>query len=95
MRLIVIALTLFGFWLILSGYYTTWLVSSGIVLAVATTLFCLFKGITDVESFPIERVPRALLYWPWLGWQMILSALSVSRIIVDPNLPISPTMRRP
>ncbi|MCL5778874.1 Na+/H+ antiporter subunit E [Limibaculum sp. FT325] len=92
MRLILITLTLFGYWLLLSGHYDTWLVASGGVLAVAVVLFSLFKGITDVESFPIERLPRAMIYWPWLGWQMILSALNVTRIILDPKLPISPTM---
>ncbi|MBK0398078.1 Na+/H+ antiporter subunit E [Limibaculum sp. M0105] len=92
MRLILITLTLFGYWLLLSGHYETWLVVSGGVLAVAVVLFSLFKGITDVESFPMERLPRAALYWPWLGWQMALSAINVSRIILDPKLPISPTM---
>ncbi|MDT8345595.1 MAG: Na+/H+ antiporter subunit E [Thermohalobaculum sp.] len=92
MRLILIALTLFGYWMLLSGHDELWLVASGGVLSVAVVLFLLFKDIIDVESFPIERLPRAMIYWPWLGWQMILSALNVSRIILDPRLPISPTM---
>ncbi|HSG57499.1 MAG TPA: Na+/H+ antiporter subunit E, partial [Paracoccaceae bacterium] len=94
MRLVLISVTLFGYWLLLSGHYDMWLVASGGVLAVAVVLFSLFKGITDVESFPVERLPRAVIYWPWLGWQMALSALNVSRIILDPRLPISPTMAK-
>jgi multicomponent Na+:H+ antiporter subunit E len=62
------------------------------VLSVAVVAFCLFKGITDEEGFPIEKLPRALIYWPWLGWQMVLSALNVARLILNPKLPISPTM---
>ena len=92
MRLILMTLTLFGYWLLLSGHYDTWLVASGGVLSVAVVIFCLFKGILDAESFPAERLARAALFWPWLGWQMALSALNVARIIVDPRLPISPTM---
>ena len=92
MRLVAISVTLFIYWLALSGHYETWLVVSGAVLSVLVVAFCLFKGITDEEGFPIEKLPRALLYWPWLGWRMALSALNVARLILHPRLPISPTM---
>ncbi|MHA1529231.1 MAG: Na+/H+ antiporter subunit E [Alphaproteobacteria bacterium] len=92
MRLGLISVTLFVFWLLLSGHYETWLVVSGAALAVLVVAFCLFKGITDEEGFPIEKLPRALVYWPWLGWQMMLSGLNVTRLILNPALPISPTM---
>lgn len=94
MRLVLITVTLFAYWLLLSGHYDAWLVISGAVLSVAVVAFCHFKGITDEEGFPVEELPRGLIYWPWLGWQMVLSALNVSRIILDPRLPISPTMIR-
>ena len=92
MRLVMISVTLFAYWLLLSGHSETWLVVSGAVLSVLVGAFCLFTGITDEEGFPIEKVPRALLYWPWLGWRMVLSALNVTRLILHPRLPISPTM---
>ena len=92
MRLVLISITLFGYWLLLSGHYTPWLVISGGVLSIVVVAFCLFKGITDDEGFPIEKLPRALIYWPWLGWQIVLSALNVTRLILHPRLPISPTM---
>lgn len=91
-RLILVTLALFGYWLLLSGHYSTWLVASGAVLSVAVVAFCVMKGVTDLEGFPFERLPRAIVYWPWLGWQMVLSALNVARIIVTPSLPITPTM---
>ncbi|MEM1382935.1 MAG: Na+/H+ antiporter subunit E [Pseudomonadota bacterium] len=94
MRLVLISATLFGYWLLLSGVYKPWLVISGAVLSVAVVAFCLLKGLTDEEGFPVEKMPRAFLYWPWLGWQMVRSALNVSRIILNPDLPISPTMVR-
>jgi multicomponent Na+:H+ antiporter subunit E len=31
-------------------------------------------------------------YWPWLAWQIVLANLDVTRRILDPKLPISPTM---
>ena len=92
MRLVLISVTLFAYWLLLSGRDEAWLVVSGGVLSVVVVGFCLLKGITDEEGFPIEKLPRALLYWPWLAGQMVLSALNVSKLILHPRLPISPTM---
>jgi multicomponent Na+:H+ antiporter subunit E len=37
---------------------------------------------------------RVLLYWPWLAKEIVKSAWGVSRIIVDPRLPISPRLVR-
>lgn len=92
MRLILIVIALFAYWLMLSGHYETWLVASGAVLSVAVVVFCWSKGITDAEGFPVGRIPRGLIYWPWLIVQIVLSALRVSRLILAPSLPISPTL---
>lgn len=94
LRLILIAVTLYVYWLLLSGHYTLWLVVSGAVLTVAVVAFTYAKGIIDAEGFPVERVGGGLAYWPWLAWQIVLSALRVTRIILDPRLPISPSMVR-
>ncbi|MBY8974857.1 Na+/H+ antiporter subunit E [Rhodobacteraceae bacterium NNCM2] len=93
MRLFLISATLFGFWLLMSGEWEhEWLIWAGAILSVAVVGFCLMKGLTDEEGFPIEKLPRAMLFWPWLIWQIVLSALSVTRIILSPSLPISPRM---
>ena len=92
MRLILIVVTLYGFWLALSGHYNLWFNTSGFLLAVAVLAFCWIKGISDAEGFPIGLVPRGLLYWPWLLVQIVKSGLRVTRLILDPRLPISPTL---
>lgn len=94
MRLVVLFGVLFGYWLALSGHYDTWFVASGAVLTAAVVLFAWKKGIADAEGFPIGLVGRGLIYWPWLLWQIVLSALRVTRLILDPRLPISPTLVR-
>lgn len=94
MRLILIAITLFVYWLLLSGHYEPWLVVSGGVIAVAVVAFSLLKGITDEEGFPLEKLPRAAVYMPWLAVQIVRASLNVSRLILDPRLPISPSMVR-
>jgi len=93
-RLALIALTLFAFWLLLSGNYKTWLVLSGAGASVAVVWFAHKKGVIDPEGFPFEKLGTGLRYWPWLLKEIALSAWNVSRIILDPKLPISPTMVR-
>lgn len=93
MRAILIAFTIFAFWLLMSGEWEhEWLIWSGAALSIAVTGFSLFKGLTDEEGFPVEKLPRAIVFWPWLIWQIWLSALNVTRIVLDPKLPISPRM---
>jgi len=88
------ASVLFLFWLILSGIYTPFLLMSGAVAAIGVALFCKRLKIIDKEGQPIYLLFAAMTYWPWLVWQIVLSALSLSRIIVSPNLSISPTLLR-
>ena len=94
MRLASIALAMFVYWLLLSGHFEPWLVASGAVVAVAVALFGLRMGYADEEGHPVGLIPRGLVYWPWLVKEMVMSALNVSRLILDPKLPISPTLIR-
>lgn len=92
MRLVLIVGALFAYWLALSGHYDLWFVASGFVLAVAVVAFCWIKGISDAEGFPVGLIPRGLVYWPWLLVEILKSGWRVTRIIIDPRLPISPTL---
>lgn len=93
MRQVISVIVLFGYWVVLSGFLDVpWLMISGAVLSVAVIVFCTAKGVTDREGFPIGLVPRGLIYWPWLVMQIVLSALRVTRLILAPGLPISPTL---
>lgn len=88
------SIVLLVFWLVLSGIYTTFLVSMGVLSAVAIALLATRMGVADEEGLPLQLAPSALTYWPWLVWQIILSALNVTKIILNPSLPISPTLTR-
>lgn len=94
MRLIALATLLFAFWLLLSGHYTAWLIGSGAVVALIVALFAHYARVDDEEGFPIERIIGGLGYWPWLVKEITKSALSVTRIILDPRLPVSPRFVR-
>jgi len=50
--------------------------------------------VVDHEGHPIHLGVRALVYWPWLLKEIAKSAWEVSKIILNPRLPISPTLVR-
>lgn len=92
MRYISLALVLFGFWLALSGHYTVFLTSMGAVCVIVCVMVAGRMGIIDAEGHPIAMLPRTLTYYPWLGWEIVKSSVSVAKIVLSPSLPISPTM---
>ena len=89
-----LAIILFLFWLALSGHYTPFLLGIGVIVCAGTVLLAARLNANDAEGHPLELLPAGLLYWPWLIAEIIKSAWNVTRIIIDPKLPISPTMTR-
>jgi multicomponent Na+:H+ antiporter subunit E len=85
---------LYLFWLLLSGFFTPFLLSAGVGSAIAVVWFAQRMDVVDDEGHPIHLGPKALLYWPWLLKEIVKSAWDVSKIILHPKLPISPTLVR-
>ena len=89
-----IGLVLFSFWLVLSGHYTMITVPAGIFSVLGVVALSRRMGIADEEGHPIHLVPRTLTYWPWLALETAKSTWDVTKIILHPKLPISPTLIR-
>jgi multicomponent Na+:H+ antiporter subunit E len=85
---------LFGFWLLLSGHYTLFLVAAGAGASLAVVLFARRMEVVDREGLPVDLWRAVFLYWPWLVKEIFKSSLLVTRIVLDPRLPISPTVVR-
>jgi multicomponent Na+:H+ antiporter subunit E len=94
MRLAALVATLFAFWLLLSGIYTPFLVLAGLGAALAVAALAWRMGAADPEGHPVHLTLAALTYWPWLVREIALSGWAVARIVIDPRLPISPTLAR-
>lgn len=93
LRSIGFLLALYAFWLLLSGMYTPFLLAAGAGCSLAIYLLARRMRLIDREGFPLHVLGRALfVYWPWLCREILKSAWDVSRRIVDPRLPISPTL---
>ncbi len=85
---------LYLFWLLLSGFFTPFLLSAGVGCALAVVWFAQRMDVVDHEGHPIHLGPKALWYWPWLLKEIVKAAWDVSKIILHPKLPISPTLVR-
>lgn len=86
--------SLYLFWLLLSGFFTPFLMSAGVGSALAVVWFARRMDVVDHEGQPVHLTVPLIAYWPWLLKEIVVSAWRVSKIILDPKLPISPTLVR-
>ena len=87
-----LTITLFIFWLLLSGIYQPLIISFGIASSLLVAWIAHRMDVIDHEGFPIHLGAKAVSYWPWLIWEIIKANIDVAAIIIKPKLPITPTM---
>ena len=95
--LLSLGVTLFCLWLLWSGHYTierTLVLVLGIVSCLAVVAIVRRMGIVDSEGHPIHLAGRAILYVPWLLLAILRSNVDVALRILNPRLPVSPTLIR-
>lgn len=93
MRLTLVV-TLCGFWLALSGMFTPFLLAAGLGSALAVVWLATRMEIADREAHPVRFSAAVFTYWPWLIKEIAVSGWQVTRIVLHPRLPISPTLVR-
>jgi len=89
-----LGLVLMCFWLVLSGHYTAITIPAGILSVIGVVALSRRMDIADEEGHSIHLLPGAVTYWPWLAKEIAKSAWDVTKIILNPKLPISPTLIR-
>lgn len=82
------------FWILLSGQFKAWLLIVGLLSILLVTWTAWRMKLIDDEGLPLNLSRGALTYWPWLIVEIFKSAVSATRIILNPKLPIAPTMIR-
>jgi multicomponent Na+:H+ antiporter subunit E len=88
-------LVLMALWLALSGMLETHLVALGALSSALVVAIALRMNVVDHEGHPIHLHPaRVLAYFGWLALEIVKSNLDVARRILDPSLPIGPTVVR-
>lgn len=91
-RYVIIFLSLFGFWLILSGYYEPLILSFGVFSCVLVTYLAWRMDREDRFAFVVPLNFRFFSFLAWLIKEIFKANVKVARIILDPRLPISPIM---
>lgn len=94
MQLVSLFIALYLFWLALSGYFKPFLLVAGMGSALACVVIAMRMGAADQEAHPHRLFARALTYFPWLVWEICKSDWAVTKIILTPKMPISPTMSK-
>lgn len=92
MRAISIAAFLFVTWLLLSGHYDPLTLAFGVLSCIVTVLITWRMGLNDDEGHPIHLGWRVPVYWTWLFWEIIKANIDVAKRIINPRMPISPTL---
>jgi len=94
LRAVFAFLVLLAFWVVLSGYFTPFLLGAGVGSALVVVWLAHRMKVADQESLPMHLAPRALWYWPWLMKEIAKSAWDVTKLIVHPRMPIEPSLVR-
>lgn len=80
-------------WLLLSGHYTILLLSFGLLSVMLVVLLALRMDVADHEGHPLHLNMKALvIYWCWLLKEIFVANIYVCRLILNPAMPISPTV---
>ncbi|MCB1676394.1 MAG: Na+/H+ antiporter subunit E, partial [Halioglobus sp.] len=79
-------------WLLWSGIYKPLLLGLGALSCLLTCYIARRMDYFDRDFFMLHFSARLLVYLAWLAKEVVRSSLEVSRIVLDPRLPISPTV---
>jgi multicomponent Na+:H+ antiporter subunit E len=80
-------------WIALSGFFKPLLLGLGVLSCVLVWVISHRMDIVDREEHRLNLHPvRLAKYWVWLGGQVVKSNIDVARRIIDPKLPIQPSL---
>ncbi len=87
-----LGLVIFGVWLLLSGHFSSLLLGLGIASTAVTVYLAHRMDVADHEGHPVHLMWRFIYYFPWLMKEIFKANIDVAKAIIDPDLPISPTV---
>jgi multicomponent Na+:H+ antiporter subunit E len=79
-------------WLLWSGLYQPLLLALGVLSCALVTILALRIGFFDKDIYALHLGPQLPRFWFWLLREIVKANLQVARIILDPRLPISPSI---
>lgn len=90
-----LTITMVCLWLLLSGFFKTPLLVLGALSVMLVVFLAIRMRVLEHRGQPIYfRFLHIMEYWVWLGYQIFLSNIDVTRRVWSPSLDIKPTLRR-
>jgi multicomponent Na+:H+ antiporter subunit E len=88
-RMLAVAVIGFAFWFVLSGSTAPLTLGIGALSALAVAWW---NRDLELLSEALRWSPRFIAYLPWLLKEIWLSAIAVMKVVLDPKLPVDPTV---
>jgi len=79
---VILFLVLFGFWLLMSGYYTPLILSLGVISCLLCVYLTIKGKFLDNETLPIYFFPRLIQYTLWLIKEILKSNIQTAKVII-------------
>ena len=79
---ITLFIVLFGFWLLMSGYYTPLILSLGVISCLLCVYLTIKGKFLDNETLPIYFFPRLIQYTLWLIKEILISNIATAKVII-------------
>ena len=76
-------IVLFGFWLLMSGYYTPLILSLGVISCLLCVYLTIKGKFLDNETLPIYFFPRLIQYTIWLIKEIFVSNITTAKVILS------------
>ena len=89
MRIFVLLVLLMFAWLFWSGLFEPLLLALGAISCLLTCYMAQRMRYFNDETFALRLSPRLLTYLGWMAKEILRSSIEVSRVVLDPRLPIS------
>ncbi len=95
MSFLITTITMFIFWILLSGEFTFILITSGVVASLITAYLShdIFVGKADLKA-ESGRVFKFIVYIPWLLWEIILANVEIAYLVLNPKPLVDPQLVR-
>ena len=75
----------------MSGVFLPFIIVLGVLSCAVVVFIVMRMDVVDHEAVPLHITFRALLYWPWLMWEIVKANFDVTKRVLG-LAPISPTM---
>lgn len=93
-NIIRLLITLIILWLLLSGIFTPFLLTLGVISIALVCYFSIKMNVLEHRGQPIYFRPLYIIrYWCWLVLEILKSNWVVTKAILHPKLPIKPLLK--